>query len=958
MVNNNYFYILLFSLKDMVVNIVQKHFIEEKYVWTFFVVFFIFGAIMFNSQGASISAFVANLGMRGTDEVNGSDSQAISFMYPTPIDGAIQGADSVYVNASVENVDTAFVDWQDSLTAWWKFDDDTDWNSYTDNDLKSSFSGEDDGAWCWFGDPRAVHYNGNTYVSWVNRKGDLIVWKYDHATEQTETSVLIENFEIDDHANPSILINPDGRLMVFYSEHAGYSAIKYKISTNPEDISSWGEQQQASPIGSYTGYPNPVYLSEENKTYVFYRGNQNKGWDPTYVVYDGINWSNETKVFEVEPTIPRKRPYTKIVSNGIDEIHLAFTYGHPDGTPENNIYYTSYKNNSYYLPNGIKIKDTEDLPLYPGEVSLVYDANITGERAWIWDIALDTNENPYLVYAIVEDIENHYYVYSWWNNETNSWINNYITDAGPGIIKTGVQPYYSGGVVLDHENPNVVYLSKKVDGIFEIQKAETFDGGLTWNFEDITSNSDKDNLRPVAIRDHTEDFKLAWFYGDYLSFRDYPTQIVSDKMSISSKNVEVDSGKYLNSFSFDGEHDYVVVSDNDVLDGMDELTVEMWIKVPDNGEYKNTFISKWGADYTLFPYELSYYPGLSQLEWKVITTSGSATSYSSANIAANKWQHIVGVYDGTKLVTYLNGQELASKPTLSGKVLDSEGVLFIGAHPLLADYGVKDHYLGKLDEVRIHSRAFSAEEVRSSYGAWSYGLAASFNDLLQDTYFYKVYMQDVFGSFSVSDERSVRIEVDIFYDDFDGETTDLSPQSVSLSEINNFVLEKSEHGKIEFLEATDLSQGGNLNDDVEISNNHISIDTNALPGLDVSARLTLIDLDFNKPLIMKGNSVCLGCTMIIYSSDHGTATFEVPSFGGDYWIKEKPKKPRPISIIMKPFSSQKESLGEVKPIEEPIGEEIIEEEVISEEPLKSLEKEPVLVLVGRSIWHFLSNLKD
>jgi hypothetical protein len=41
----------------------------------------------------------------------------------------------------------------------------------------------DDGAWCWFSDPRAVYYEGKlscTYSAWVSSKGDIIVSSYNH----------------------------------------------------------------------------------------------------------------------------------------------------------------------------------------------------------------------------------------------------------------------------------------------------------------------------------------------------------------------------------------------------------------------------------------------------------------------------------------------------------------------------------------------------------------------------------------------------------------------------------------------------------------------------------------------------------------------------------------------------------------------------------------------------------
>ena len=78
-----------------------------------------------------------------------------------------------------------------------------------------------DGAWSWFGDPRAVTHNGRTYVGWVDQEGDVKVSSYDHATGERVTAVLQARLNQDDHANPSLQVRPDGRLVVYYSAHVG-----------------------------------------------------------------------------------------------------------------------------------------------------------------------------------------------------------------------------------------------------------------------------------------------------------------------------------------------------------------------------------------------------------------------------------------------------------------------------------------------------------------------------------------------------------------------------------------------------------------------------------------------------------------------------------------------------------------------------------------------------------------
>ena len=89
------------------------------------------------------------------------------------------------------------------------------------------------GAWSWFGDPRAVTSGGVTFVGWVDRDGDVMVSSFDHASGERLTSLLAARLNRDDHANPSIQVRPDGRLVVFYSRHVG-PAMHYRISTAPE----------------------------------------------------------------------------------------------------------------------------------------------------------------------------------------------------------------------------------------------------------------------------------------------------------------------------------------------------------------------------------------------------------------------------------------------------------------------------------------------------------------------------------------------------------------------------------------------------------------------------------------------------------------------------------------------------------------------------------------------------
>ena len=388
----------------------------------------------------------------------------------------------------------------------------------------------EDGAWCWFADPRAVYYEGQhkrTYVGWVNKAGDVQAAYYDHQTRTVTSATLRAKLQYDDHANPAILIRPNGRLMVFYSRHGDKEAMFYRISNSPESIASWGREMQIKTNieGKYGyTYPNPVQLSaEDNLIYLFWRGGDFK---PNFSTSkDGINFSPARTLIKGSGD----RPYIKFESNGTDKIHFAFTDGHPRKEPTNNIYYAYYYNGAIYKADGTKIRDMAGLPIEPAEADKVYDAVAGSARAWIWDIALDSSGHPVIVYATFPKETEHHYRYARWSG--SKWEDFEIVAAGRWFPQTQEgrkerEPFYSGGVVLDHSDPSIVYLSRQINGVFEIEKWVTSDGGANWNSEAITSGSKKNNVRPVVPRNHKPTgIELIWMHGDYVFYTKYDTAL-------------------------------------------------------------------------------------------------------------------------------------------------------------------------------------------------------------------------------------------------------------------------------------------------------------------------------------------------------------------------------------------------------------------------------------------------
>lgn len=397
----------------------------------------------------------------------------------------------------------------------------------------------EDGAWCWFQDPRAVYHKGaheRLYVGWVNSKGDIEVASYDLATKETVKSVLHEKLNKDDHANPGILIRPDGRLMVFYTAHSHAKVpMYYRVSEQPEDVRSWGEERAIranSQGGRGWCYPNPVQLeAEQNRIYLFWRG---ANWKPNFSVSDnGVDWSEaRTLVQEEGREASSIRPYTKVFSNGKEAIHFAFTDGHPRDEPRNSIYYLCYRGGAFYKADETKVGIMEQLPLRHSAADIVYDGRKTGVRSWVWDLAADGDGRPVVVYTRLPAETDHRYHYARWDGMV--WQDHEICAAGKWFPLTPAgkkepEPHYSGGVVLDSADPDTVYLSRPVDGVMEIERWTTGNLGRTWSHEVVTAGSKSDQIRPYVARFSPPGLpsRLVWMdnQGAYVHYTNYHSAI-------------------------------------------------------------------------------------------------------------------------------------------------------------------------------------------------------------------------------------------------------------------------------------------------------------------------------------------------------------------------------------------------------------------------------------------------
>ncbi len=397
----------------------------------------------------------------------------------------------------------------------------------------------DDGAWCWFSDPRAIMADGYVISGWVKANGTVEAVKFDPASESIRTAALYYRLEQDDHDNPAFTLNGKGEILAMYTRH-GFKDLFINRSKEYRDDLVFSGAQLIHPVSreelkkfpkETITYANPVHLKEENnRIYCFGRWT---GYKPNMMWSDdgGTTWSKSRVFITNYPFDPNNRPYVKYFSDGESKIHIVFTDGHPRVEPTNSVYYAYYEKGAFYKASGEKICTMGQIPFEPEEASMVYEASETTGRAWIADVGQDRQGNPVILYTRSPDISNHEYWYA--RHTGNTWIDNKICNSGKWFPQTPEgekerEVHYFGGMTIHPDNGNIVYLSRQVDGVFEIERWETDDMGNSWTKEAITERSDYDNVRPYmprGLRGGSSEIVLWMENQKYIHYTDYKTSI-------------------------------------------------------------------------------------------------------------------------------------------------------------------------------------------------------------------------------------------------------------------------------------------------------------------------------------------------------------------------------------------------------------------------------------------------
>ncbi len=409
----------------------------------------------------------------------------------------------------------------------------------------------DNGAWSWFMDERAVVHAGKLVVGSVRSTdrgmtegrglpgwGNIELTVHDLATGRTRVVVLHEQLQQDDHNGPALHALADDRLLAVYTKHAVERKVYWRVS-EPNDPLTWGPVREFESPGQDAGYAgdNVTYsnlfqpASEGGRLYNFFRS---LGHQQSYMVSDdqAESWRYAGRFLCGHSGYA---PYFKYTTDHQDTIYFVGTEDHPREF-DNSVYAGFIRGGRIHQSDGVPYAPLSTTETKSGDIwdlTCVFRGD-PDNVAWVSDLHLDRDGHPVCVFSVQKDGRglppkqggfDHRFHYARFDG--TRWHQHEVCFAG-----TRLYPFeddYTGLITLDPQDTDVVFVStdahpqtgeplvSAADGERhrELFRGVTRDGGESWAWQPVTRDSDADNLRPIVPVWDDPRTALVWMRGTY-----------------------------------------------------------------------------------------------------------------------------------------------------------------------------------------------------------------------------------------------------------------------------------------------------------------------------------------------------------------------------------------------------------------------------------------------------------
>lgn len=399
----------------------------------------------------------------------------------------------------------------------------------------------EDGAWLLFNDQNIIVDKDVIYIGSENSKGysSVNLYQFSGKASHIYAYPLSSWSAKDDHNYPSLLKLKNGDLLATYSRNPSrkmyYRMAKITSGKSKQKQLSWGPENIVD-LDNGMSYNNAMMLSgEDNRIYNWYSIFTGS---PAIITSDdqGKSWSKDFSYMNAGKY--HSSPYLKYVTDRKERVDILYTDGHPRNESQNNIYHIYYCKGQFFKSDGTPIKSLDSArknPIDPADGTKIYDGKHQGP-GWVWDIEYDQNKNPVAAYISAADFaegNDLRYRYAKWNAVNKQWQERQIAYAGNHLYVP--ENHFAGGITIDPENTNVVYISANVNplngkiiynGRYQIFRGITKNDGATWAWKQLTFDINQDNLRPIVPRNHLAKICVFWFSGQYKTSVNFKTKVV------------------------------------------------------------------------------------------------------------------------------------------------------------------------------------------------------------------------------------------------------------------------------------------------------------------------------------------------------------------------------------------------------------------------------------------------
>jgi hypothetical protein len=412
----------------------------------------------------------------------------------------------------------------------------------------------DNGAWCWYQDERAVvDPESQTLVvgsiaapegpGGDKRAGNVELTVVDLRSGSSEVVVLHEQLEADDHDVPALWRRADGRWLAVYTKHKTDDLTRWRVS-EPGDPRTWGPEQTFD-WSELTGGRGVTYSNLhqlDGRLYCFARAVND---DQCALVSDddGDTWEYAGKLF-TRPKVGYVNGYTRYVSTPT-RIDLVTTDHHPRDY-NNSIYHGYLEGGALHKSDGTVVDPAALTGEAPSQVELttVLEAGSVwdGEpmtHCWTIDIRRAGDGTIAAILLARQDdadesadrwrpVPDHRFFYARLA-PGGEWQVRQLAKAGPGLLPH--ENDYTGLVAIDPYDLDSLYVSTPIDPRdgAELPHHELFHArvaGTETAWTPITENSAVDNLRPIVAPGDPTRVPLLWFRGPMTASQHYDCEIV------------------------------------------------------------------------------------------------------------------------------------------------------------------------------------------------------------------------------------------------------------------------------------------------------------------------------------------------------------------------------------------------------------------------------------------------